>query len=56
MAYIDSNADQPITLSDIATATATGARALQNAFRHDHDTPGLPTANTPQTRHLDLTR
>ncbi|WP_427896194.1 helix-turn-helix transcriptional regulator [Kribbella sp. GL6] len=33
VAYVDANADRPITVEDIATASGTGARALQYAFR-----------------------
>lgn len=33
VAYVDANAEQPITVEDIATAAGTSARALQYAFR-----------------------
>ena len=33
VAFIDANADQPITLADIAAAAGTTGRAVQSAFR-----------------------
>ncbi|GAA1581624.1 hypothetical protein GCM10009742_27940 [Kribbella karoonensis] len=33
VAYVDANADQPVTVEDIATAAGTSARALQYGFR-----------------------
>ncbi|WP_433299228.1 helix-turn-helix transcriptional regulator [Actinoplanes sp. CA-030573] len=38
VAYIDANADRPVTLSQIAAAAGTGARALQYAFRSHYGT------------------
>ncbi|MFD0689131.1 helix-turn-helix transcriptional regulator [Actinomadura fibrosa] len=38
VAYIEANADQPVTLSAIATAAGIGARALQYAFRAHYGT------------------
>lgn len=40
--YIDTHAEQPLTLGDIARASGLGARALQEAFRRHRDT--TPTA------------
>ena len=37
VAYVDGNADRPITVEDIATAAGTSARALQYAFRRHLD-------------------
>jgi AraC-like DNA-binding protein len=36
-AYVEANADRPITVEDIAEAAGTGARALQYAFRRHVD-------------------
>ena len=41
VAYIDSHADQPITVADIAGAAGVGARAVQHAFKQHHDTTPL---------------
>jgi AraC-like DNA-binding protein len=41
-AFVDSHADQPITLVDIASAAGTSTRALQQAFKRHHNTS--PTA------------
>ena len=41
VAYIDSHADQPITVADIAAAAGVSARAVQHAFKQHHDTTPL---------------
>lgn len=41
LAYVDSHADQPVTLSDIARAAHASPRALQQAFRRHRDTTPL---------------
>ncbi|MEU8226307.1 AraC family transcriptional regulator [Kribbella sp. NPDC048915] len=37
VAFVEANADRPITVEDIAAAAGTGARALQYAFRRTFD-------------------
>ncbi|HEY1967251.1 MAG TPA: AraC family transcriptional regulator [Pseudonocardia sp.] len=40
VAYIDAHADQPVTVTEIATAAGLSARALQHAFKqHRHTSP-----------------
>jgi transcriptional regulator GlxA family with amidase domain len=41
VAYIDAHADQPITVTEIAAAAGVSARALQHAFKQQHDTSPL---------------
>ncbi|MGJ5748669.1 AraC-like DNA-binding protein [Streptomyces puniciscabiei] len=56
LAYIDDNADQPITVADIAAAAHVTVRALQYAFRRHLDT--TPLAHLRRVRlahaHQDL--
>ncbi|HEY2205446.1 MAG TPA: AraC family transcriptional regulator [Pseudonocardia sp.] len=47
-AYIDTSADQPLTLADIAAAAGTSARALQHAFQRHYDL--TPTAYLRRVR------
>jgi AraC-like DNA-binding protein len=48
MEFIDANADRELTLSEIATASGTGARGLQAAFLRHQDT--TPTAYARRVR------
>ncbi|WP_101525969.1 AraC family transcriptional regulator [Nocardioides houyundeii] len=47
-AFIDQNADQPMTVAEIARAAHTSVRALQQAFARHHDSS--PTAYLRQVR------
>ncbi|MGY1593673.1 AraC family transcriptional regulator [Geodermatophilus sp. SYSU D00708] len=51
VAYVDAHADRPVTLSEIATAAGTGARALQYAFRRHHGTTPLGYARRVRLEH-----
>lgn len=51
VAFIDANAGRPLTLTDIAEAAGTGARALQAAFRRHHGTTPLGYARRVRLEH-----
>jgi AraC-like DNA-binding protein len=56
VAYIDTHADQPITVTEIAGAAGLSARALQHAFKHHHHTSplGYLARVRLERAHLDL--
>jgi AraC-like DNA-binding protein len=56
MAYIEENAERPVTITEIATAASVSARALQSAFRRHHETTPLQYARRVRLEraHRDL--
>lgn len=56
VAYIEGHAGQPITVSEIAAAAGVSARALQHAFKQQHDTSplGYLARVRLERAHLDL--